>query len=61
LAIVTNGPIIHDGDIDRVRLAAAASAIARKTDDELRTAAAGVWTSLYGKSYIRIVDRVVSP
>jgi hypothetical protein len=58
LAIVTNGPIIHDGDIDRVRLAAAASAIAAKTDDELRTA---VWTSLYGKSYIRIVDRVVSP
>jgi hypothetical protein len=60
LGIVSNGPIIHDGEIDRVRLSATATSIASKSDDELRTAAAGAWTSLYGKSYMRIVDRVVS-
>jgi hypothetical protein len=49
-------PIIHDGFIDRDRLAAIAAPIAAASDDKLRAAAASLWHELYGEPLISIVD-----
>jgi hypothetical protein len=50
-------PVIHDGEIDRDRLAAIATRIAKASDADLRAAAAALWTELYGEPLLVIMDR----
>ena len=56
LGIPVVGPIIHDGHIDRSRLAELALPLANESDDALRTAARRLWQDLYGEPLIAIVD-----
>jgi hypothetical protein len=50
-------PIIHDGEIDRARMAAAARVVAGATPAALRAAARATWHDLYGEDITAIVDR----
>jgi hypothetical protein len=56
LGIRAVGPVIHDGHIDRSRLAELAMPLANESDDALRTAARRLWQDLYGEPLIAIVD-----
>ena len=51
-----NGPVIHDGHIDRNRLAVLAIPLARMSDDDLRAAARRLWQDLYAEPFTAIVD-----
>ena len=51
-------PVIHDGEIDRDRLAAVAMQIAKTNDRVLRIAAAVLWAELYGEPLTVITDGV---
>jgi hypothetical protein len=51
-----NGPVIHDGHIDRNRLAGLAIPLAHISDDDLRAAARRLWHDLYAEAFIAIVD-----
>ncbi len=50
-------PVIHDGQIDRDRLATAATTIARAAPDALRAAARATWHDLYAEDITTISDR----
>jgi len=50
------GPVIHDGHIDRNRLATLAIPLAHMSDDDLRAAARRLWNDFYGEPFIAIVD-----
>jgi len=52
----TAGPAIHDGHIDRNRLASLAIPLAHMSDDDLRAAARRLWQDFYGEPFIAIVD-----
>ncbi|HEX2685291.1 MAG TPA: hypothetical protein VHN14_01670 [Kofleriaceae bacterium] len=52
-----HAPVIHDGAIDRDRLAAVATPIARASDADLRVAASALWTELYSEPLTAITDR----
>lgn len=54
---LSSAPVIHDRQIDRVRLAALGIAIARQSDQALRDAAEATWRELFGEPITRIVDR----
>jgi hypothetical protein len=49
-------PLIHDGEVDRQQLATLAVAIADRSDQALRDAAAATWHELFGEPVTRIVD-----
>ncbi len=51
------GPMIHDGEIDRDRLAVASMVIAKTSDADLRRAATALWTELYGEPLVVVTDR----
>ena len=55
LGIKTTGTVIHDGHIDRNRLAELAVPLAAESDDALRTAARRLWHELYGEPFVAIV------
>ena len=50
------GPVIHDGHLDRNRLANLALPLGNVSDDDLRAAARRLWQELYGEAFIAIVD-----
>lgn len=50
------GPVIHDGHIDRNRLAALAIPLSHMSDDDLRAAARRLWRDFYDEAFIAIVD-----
>lgn len=52
-----HAPVIHDGAIDRDRLAAVTTPIARASNTALRAAASALWTELYGEPLTVITDR----
>ena len=56
LKIAAPGPVFHDGDIDRDRLATLVAPIAAHTTLELRGAAAALWGELFEDKLVRIVD-----
>jgi hypothetical protein len=56
LGIVAHGPVIHDGQLDRGRLAALARPLAQQSDDALRAAARELWQDLYNEPFMAIVD-----
>jgi hypothetical protein len=56
LQIVAPGPVFHDGEIDRDRLATLVAPIATHTTLELRAAAAALWGELFEDRLVRIVD-----
>ncbi|MEO6774601.1 MAG: hypothetical protein ABI467_16580 [Kofleriaceae bacterium] len=51
-----NGPVIHDGQLDRQRLAGLALPLAHMSDDDLRAAARRLWQDFYDEGFIAIVD-----
>jgi hypothetical protein len=55
--IPARGPVVHDGQLDRNRLAALALPIASYTDDDLRKATRELWQDLYGETFTAIVDQ----
>lgn len=50
------GPVIHDGHLDRARLANLALPLGNVSDDDLRAAARRLWHDLYNEPFIAIVD-----
>jgi hypothetical protein len=56
LGIATKGPVVHDGQLDRARLAALAAPLAAVPDDQLRAAARELWLDFYGEPFMAIVD-----
>ncbi len=56
LGIASHGAVVHDGQIDRSRLAALALPLAAQTDDALRLAARELWEDLYQEPFLAIVD-----
>ena len=56
LGVVGRGPVVHDGQLDRGRLAALALPLAAQTDDHLRLAARELWEDVYVESFLAIVD-----
>ncbi|MEO8550617.1 MAG: hypothetical protein ABI678_11610, partial [Kofleriaceae bacterium] len=50
------GSVIHDGHLDRTRLANLALPLGNVSDDDLRAAARRLWQELYGEPFIAIVD-----
>jgi len=56
LAIPSPGPVIHDREIDRVRLSRIARPLAAVSGDRLRAAARALWRDWYGEPLIPIVD-----
>ena len=56
LQIVAPGPVFHDGEIDRDRLATLVAPIAAHSTLELRAAAAALWGELFEDKLVRIVD-----
>ncbi|MDB4962432.1 MAG: hypothetical protein JWP01_2431 [Myxococcales bacterium] len=57
LAIPSEGPVIHDRQVDRTRLAALAIPMASLDGDKLRGAARALWRDFYGEDIVLIVDR----
>lgn len=57
LNIPSDGPVIHDHEIDRTRLAKLLTPMVSMKGDQLRTAARAVWTDLYAEQIVPIVDR----
>ncbi len=57
LKIPSPGPVIHDRQIDRARLATLLEPLAKLDGAALRTAARGLWRELYGEDIVLIVDR----
>lgn len=57
LELESPGPVIHDRQIDRARLAALLESLAKLDGARLRTAARGLWRELYGEDIVLIVDR----
>ena len=57
LKLPSPGPVIHDRQIDRARLAALLEPLARLDGAALRTAARGLWREHYGEDIVLIVDR----
>lgn len=55
LGIRSPGNVIHDGHIDRSRLAELALPLASESDDALRAAARRLWQELYAEPFIAIV------
>jgi len=53
---VAPGPVIHDGHIDRHRLAILALPLIGVTDDDLRAAARRLWQDFYAEPFTAIVD-----
>jgi hypothetical protein len=50
-------PVVHDGEIDRGRLAQLAAVIAMVPDGALRVAARRAWEDLFGEGLVPILDR----
>jgi hypothetical protein len=55
LGLPLDGPPIHDGQIDRHRLATAYLAILAIPEPRLRSAAAAVWASLFGEPLVPLL------
>jgi hypothetical protein len=55
LGLRSPGNVIHDGHIDRSRLAELALPLAAESDDALRAAARRLWQQLYDEPFIAIV------
>ena len=55
LGVRSPGTVIHDGHLDRSRLAELALPLASESDDALRAAARRLWQDLYGEPFIAIV------
>lgn len=56
LGIAEPAPVVHDGVIDRDRLAALVAPLAARSTSEIRTAAAALWTEIFDEKLARIVD-----
>jgi hypothetical protein len=56
LHVAATGPALHDGAIDRDRLSALVAPLAARSTAELRSAAAALWTELFGDKLARIID-----
>jgi len=56
LHLASPGPALHDGAIDRDRLRGLVAPLASRSTAELRTAAAALWTELFGRKLVRMVD-----
>ena len=56
LGIPSPGPVIHDGNIDRDRLAALVLPLTERSTIELRAAAAKLWAESFGERLVRITD-----
>jgi hypothetical protein len=56
LGVESEGPVIHERQIDRERLAALAAPLTKTSGDELRTAARALWKDLYGEDLVPILD-----
>ncbi len=56
IGVPGRGPVVHDGQIDRGRLAALALPLAAQTDDALRLAARQLWEDLYEEPFLAVVD-----
>jgi hypothetical protein len=61
LEIPSAGVIVHDGEIDRERLAKLGVAIAAVSDEDLRNAAARLWAQLFAETYIPLIDVLAPP
>lgn len=57
LGFATDGPVIHDRELDRGRLAKLASPLASVPPAKLQQAARETWVELFGEPIIPIVDR----
>jgi hypothetical protein len=57
LGIATDGPVIHDHEIDRDRLATLIRPMAALPGDRLRAAARELWKDFYSEDLVPIVDR----
>jgi hypothetical protein len=57
LGVASPGPVVHEGRLDRDRLAALARPLASQSDDELRLAARRLWTELYAEPLTAVVDQ----
>lgn len=57
LRVAPQDDLIHDGEIDRDRLAARAIPIAAASAEKLRAAARATWLDLFGEPIVPIVDR----
>ena len=56
LGVGAGAEVLRNGEIDRDRLAALATALSTRTTVELRAAAAGLWAELYGRPLVRLHD-----
>lgn len=56
LGIPSPGPVIHNGNIDRDRLAALVLPITERSTIELRAAAAKLWSESFDERLVRITD-----
>src|SRR5262249_44555570 len=56
LHVASPGPAFHAGAIDRDRLRELVAPLASRTNTELRSAAAALWTELFGQKLARMVD-----
>ena len=55
--VAPTGPLLRDtGELDRDRLAELAAPLAARSTLELRSAAAALWTDLFGEPLVRIYD-----
>lgn len=57
LGVASPGAVVHDGRLDRDRLAALALPLASRSDDELRLAARRLWAEMYAEPMLAIVDQ----
>ena len=56
LGIPSKGPVVHNGEIDRDRLAALVGPLSVRNTVELRTAAASLWAELFEQPLTRLYD-----
>lgn len=56
LGIESHGPVVHNGEIDRDRLAALVGPLSIKTTVELRRAATDLWAELFEQPLTRLYD-----
>ena len=56
LGVPSVGVVWHDGKLDRERLRSLALGIAERRSDEVRAAAARLWTELFGERFVPLVD-----
>lgn len=56
LGVLSLSPLVRRGEIDRDQLATLLMALSTRTTVELRSAAAGLWSELFGEPLVRLYD-----